>query len=522
MRFHCHGIRLVGCRFFVVLAFGSAGVAICDGVATTAVAQEMMRDRHGGSGARGGDMRGGEMRGGMGIETGIGIGIGVGRMLRDQPQARPESESSRKRSTKQPAQKTSKKAPKPELTFVGKPDTIEHNPMQKADKLGDLNNHNQVVVTKDGSRFTRHYYFTRQGEQRTWYYYDIPLDPRAPILTRLDEVPACKLNDDDCDEPKVPPTYVDDPPRAKDPPVVAAPPKRTPNTCTVVEKTGEVIGTTEPFDCHGHKGKITVTNDVTIKPIPSAPKLKMTAAEGKNPAPLNNPKEGQFSIRYTGTPCGDCRWIQFFWEDVQYKIEGSEPKTAKADAALPDEHLSSSSQKIWRVDIVSKKQQDTYVKYGADREVFDDPEYCIEKYAMGFREECVPGKDGTEELIDRPLPGTESTFGRIARNYDIMDDSPYKGAVEATYAMHFETYLVCGAADARQVCAKVCWLATFKWDEKTMGQFDKNNLTWPKTFELDKSGACGKDGIQTEGDMSMNDDQKAALKNDFPKYSPPK
>ena len=174
--------------------------------ATTALAQDSMR---------GGD-HGGGMRGGMGMGMGVGIGIGIGQGLsQQQPSAPPETPRTSKKATKksnadtrrQPKEEPATIAQKPALIFVGKPDNVTHNALQKDGKLGDLNDHKQITVSNDGSYFIRHYYFVREGDQRSWYYYDVP-----DTAAQSKDVPNCNQNDDNCDGPPQHPTYVDNPP----------------------------------------------------------------------------------------------------------------------------------------------------------------------------------------------------------------------------------------------------------------------------------------------------------------------
>jgi hypothetical protein len=317
------------------------------------------------------------------------------------------------------------------------------------------------------------------------------------------------------------------------PPVAVGPPPvinvdnppRPPNTCSIVEGTGHEIGTSV-IDCHGHKGKITVENDVTTNPIPSIPKLAIAAearekaiAEGKEPvdeSTLYEPVPGHFSIKYTGTPCDDCRWFQFFWEEDLIKRR-EEDKFENIPADPPtDPFLSSPENKEWHVDAVSPKVQANFVAHGADPEVFKNPAYCIEKYSMGLREACEPGKDGTEQILDLPNPGTKSVFGRIGR-HDYDDNFAYRNVVRIKYVMHFETYLVCG----QEICAKVCWQARFEWDtsKPRLEGLPKN---WEKNYDLEKDAECGKEGIQTGDNIHFNDGQKTALSTNYPNYVQPR
>ena len=96
--------------------------------------------------------------------------------------------------------------------LVGKPPQIEHDPKRTVGKLGDLNDYKQTAITKDGSYFTRHYYFNRDGSKRTWFWYDIPLIDRD-VIAKLKTAPNCKAFDDNCDGPSiVTGGQIDDPP----------------------------------------------------------------------------------------------------------------------------------------------------------------------------------------------------------------------------------------------------------------------------------------------------------------------
>jgi len=178
-----------------VLIFGLAVFACLGGYTTTGVADDMHGDR--------GDHRG--IGTGLGIGTGIGIGIGIGEGLSQQPPTAPPA--SRKKPTDQA----------PTLKFVGKPDNVAFNPQQKDGKLGDLNDHKQITVAKDGSYFVRHYYYARDGKQLSWYYFDVPASPKDTATAQHQDAPNCLLNDDNCDGPLQRPLYVDNPTPAPTP-----------------------------------------------------------------------------------------------------------------------------------------------------------------------------------------------------------------------------------------------------------------------------------------------------------------
>lgn len=200
---------------------GMAALSVLTCIESTQ-AQEMMRRD---SGARGDGMRGGDRGGGMrGVGTGIGIGIGTGLAIDAIERSRQADDDAPRRGTKKTKgskELSKKRLPRNEpegqtamtpsqLKFVGKPDDVVHNPLQKEGKLGDLTDHKQAVVSKDGSLFKRHYYFTREGDQRTWFYYDVPITRNDPVIKQFKEVRNCGENDDNCDGP--PPVYVDDKP----------------------------------------------------------------------------------------------------------------------------------------------------------------------------------------------------------------------------------------------------------------------------------------------------------------------
>jgi hypothetical protein len=104
------------------------------------------------------------------------------------------------------------------MIFVGKPDSVPYDAKQKEGKLGDLNDHKQVAVSKDRSYFIRHYYFVHEGDQRSWYYYDVP-----DTTAQHKDVPSCNADDDDCDGPPQHPIYVDNPPALSPGPVADTP-----------------------------------------------------------------------------------------------------------------------------------------------------------------------------------------------------------------------------------------------------------------------------------------------------------
>lgn len=177
--------------------------------------------------------KGGQMdrgtRGGIGTGNAIGIGIGVGGLIMQEmnkpsprgtasdskgPDARKAKRLRKENSYDKKVAKERKfpEAEPDEVKFVGKPDQIIHDPKHRDGKLGDLHDHKQVIVTKDGSLFTRHYYYRRDGKLLTWYWYDDPLSNKNPDVATLKDVPYCDgENDDDCDRPsgKLPPYVVE-------------------------------------------------------------------------------------------------------------------------------------------------------------------------------------------------------------------------------------------------------------------------------------------------------------------------
>ncbi len=157
-------------------------------------------------------------RGGIGTGDAIGIGVGVGGLILHELNKQSQSDAQGPKGNK--ANKRDKNIAKnkhqneilDEIKFVGKPDQIVHDPKHRDGKLGDLNDHKQVIVTKDDSLFTRHYYYRRDGKLLSWYWYDDPLIDKGPDVATLKEVPHCDgENDDDCDRPsgKLPPYVVE-------------------------------------------------------------------------------------------------------------------------------------------------------------------------------------------------------------------------------------------------------------------------------------------------------------------------
>lgn len=432
---------------------------------------------------------------------GLGIDLGIRLLERTKPEAEPRDKSAIP-SKKTSKSRTTKKSVQQDIKFVGKPDSVVHNPKHRVGKLGDLRDHKQVVIEKNGHYFKRHYYYTRSGERLTWYWYDDPVPDKDPVLATLKDIPACEGDSDDCDDQPLarPPEYIQDKPPTNtpaNPPAVA----RTPDTCEIIGS-GEILDTAA-IDCHGHKGKITVEKNVTLKPIPSAPKLAKLKAEGSKVDPTAE-KTGQFSIKYTGTPCEDCRWIQFFWEEVLIKREGKsefeELPPVQHNDPKDDRVLSSSSKKDWSVDSMAAI---VYVGFGADYKALEkNPAYCIENFSLGLREYCEPGKDGTEQIFDRPSLSNRSVFSRIIRQIKVEtdgEDAEYEvpnvaDVIQIKQIIHFETYLIC----AQEICAKVCWQANFEWT-KGMDEKPTENLS------LDD---CK---IETTGVIDLNPDQKLAL-----------
>ena len=223
-----HNIHPGFFKLRTALIFGAAVFSFVGGDATAIFAQDTMhRDR-------GGDRGIGP---GVGIGTGIGIGIGIGEGLSQQPPtAPPTNPASRKKPTDQPST----------LKFVGKPDNVAFNPQQKDGKLGDLNDHKQVTIAKDGSYFIRHYFYTRDGKQLSWYYYDVPASPKDTATAQHEDVPNCLLNDDNCDGPPQRPIYVDNNTPAPDTP------------------TGGVNIVEDPKDCPGGVIRVNIASTTCV------------------------------------------------------------------------------------------------------------------------------------------------------------------------------------------------------------------------------------------------------------------
>ena len=192
------------------------------------------------------EMRGSRDHGGVGIGDAIGIGVGIGGLIQQSAPSRTENSNTPKvkRVRKDKANEGDRKLAKDktlktlepeEIKFVGKPDQIVHDPNHRDGKLGDLNDHKQVIVTKDGSLFTRHYYYRRDGKLLSWYWYDDPLNDKKPDIATLKGVPYCDgNNDDDCDRPsgKLPPYVIEiDEPKKKQ--TVADKKKPTPTACVI-------------------------------------------------------------------------------------------------------------------------------------------------------------------------------------------------------------------------------------------------------------------------------------------------
>lgn len=230
MRIDHHEVYRNSFPLRAALIFGVAVLALVGGNATTGSAQD-----HGDRG----DRRG--VGTGLGIGTGIGIGIGIGEGLSQQPQnAPPTNPVSRKKPPDQPVA----------LKFVGKPDNVAFNPLQKDGKLGDLNEHKQITIAKDGSYFVRHYFYTRDGKQLSWYYYDVPANPKETATAQREDVPNCLLNDDNCDGPPQRPIYVDN-----------NPPTPTPDAGT---GDGGVKIVEDQNDCPGGVIRVSITSTTCV------------------------------------------------------------------------------------------------------------------------------------------------------------------------------------------------------------------------------------------------------------------
>jgi hypothetical protein len=180
----------------LVCAVGSTG---------SALAQGEMRDR-------GPRM---ERGGGMGPGVGMGIAIGVdiiGNAIRQgadrEMPSNPKTNAGPDKSNRKTAKKSedekarsSKEATpasqKPdEVALFGKPKRVAFDPDHRAGKLGENNDYQDVVVRRDGSYFTRHYFYMSAPGKVARYWWDDPLTADAD---KLKNVPNCEGGDDDCD-----------------------------------------------------------------------------------------------------------------------------------------------------------------------------------------------------------------------------------------------------------------------------------------------------------------------------------
>jgi hypothetical protein len=208
-----------------LLAFALALVAS----ATTVGAEDEMMRRH-------------ENRGGIGTGNAVEIGIGLGGLI--QQNARPTTEDPDKKKVKRTRKDNAhdkkltkdKELSKAKLIFVGKPEEVTHDPKHRVGKLGDLNDHKQVVIEKDGQHFKRHYYYTRGDEPLTWYWYDVPIPDKDPVISLLKGVPVCDSDSDDCDDQPPTPIYIEDSTKPKEKP------KKTDKKEVVAKKE-------DPIDC---------------------------------------------------------------------------------------------------------------------------------------------------------------------------------------------------------------------------------------------------------------------------------
>ena len=82
--------------------------------------------------------------------------------------------------------------------FEGKPTKVVHNPEHKGGELSKMSEHKSVLVERDGNYYRRSYYSKSEGGTIGWYWYEVPLEPGAPVLDRIPYVATCKPDSDDC------------------------------------------------------------------------------------------------------------------------------------------------------------------------------------------------------------------------------------------------------------------------------------------------------------------------------------
>jgi hypothetical protein len=87
-----------------------------------------------------------------------------------------------------------------EIVFFGKPDRVTFDPDHRVGKLGGDNNYRDVVVSRDGFLFARHYFYMMSAGKVDRYWWDDPLASAGGDPGKRKEVPICEgEDDDDCD-----------------------------------------------------------------------------------------------------------------------------------------------------------------------------------------------------------------------------------------------------------------------------------------------------------------------------------
>jgi hypothetical protein len=176
--------------------------------ADSALAQGEMRD-HGPRMERGGRMGPGF---GMGLAIGVDIisnairqgadretpsnpKTGAGPAKSNRKTAAKKSEDEKARSSREASPASQKPD---EVALFGKPKRVAFNPDHRAGKLGENNDYQDVVVRRDGSYFTRHYFYMSLPGKVLRYWWDDPRTDAADTDKR--SVPNCEDgDDDDCD-----------------------------------------------------------------------------------------------------------------------------------------------------------------------------------------------------------------------------------------------------------------------------------------------------------------------------------
>jgi hypothetical protein len=277
-------------------------------------------------------------RGGIGIGDAIGIGVGIGGLI--QQNARPTTEDPDKKKAKRARKdknderdrkhaidKTPPKSAPDEIKFVGKPDQIVHDPRHRDGKLGDLNDHKQVIVTKDDSLFTRHYYYRRDGKLLTWYWYDEPVSDKRPDIATLKEVPNCdRENDDDCDRPsgKLPP-YVVEIQDKKTGTAVKEKKKLIPTSCTISLQYADNDKEDPNNTSYGTNGDIAGAANAIAAGPPQGKLKSVSSKDDINKVIASFPNDG--------VCCSSLDIVGHGWTDGSLKL----PKKIDNATELPDE-----------------------------------------------------------------------------------------------------------------------------------------------------------------------------------------